>query len=570
MTASDTRGTGTAGGPAEEPVALPRLGFLGGARYLWRQLTSMRTALLLLLLLAIAAVPGSVLPQRRIDPGRVSDYYAAHPDLAPWLDRLGGFDVYAAPWFAAIYLLLFVSLVGCVLPRSRQHLDAIRARPPRTPRRLERMPAHLRVGSALDPDQALAAARAALRGNRFRVAEFDEQGQGQGRGQGQGGASLAGEKGHLSETGNLLFHLALLGVLVAVAIGSLYGFSGQTLVITGREFANTVVRYSSFHAGTRVDPGDLPPFSLRLDDLQVRFEERDTENLGAPRDFRATVTAQESPDATPRRTVLRVNEPLTLGGARVFLVGNGYAVRVTVRDAAGQVAYAGAVPLLVGDGDYTSQGAIKVPDIKPAQLGFPVLLLPTAALNQDGQPISVFPDARNPRLVIGAYSGDLGLDSGAPQSVFQVDRSRMTRVLQPDGKEFGAVLAPGQTVTLPDGLGSLTFDGVTRYAALDVRADPGKGWALGSALLALAGLVLSLFVRRRRVWVRVRPAEGGGSVIEVAGLARRDDPRLQAEIEQLASRIDPGAAPVAGTGEDDGRNGRGEESVGTPAGGARE
>jgi cytochrome c biogenesis protein len=562
-----------------EPVTQPRLGVLGGVRYVWRQLTSMRTALLLLLLLAIAAVPGSVLPQRRIDPGRVSSYFDEHPTLAPWLDRIGGFDVYAAPWFAAIYLLLFVSLVGCVLPRSRQHLDAIRARPPRTPRRLERMPAHLRLESDLAPDQALAAARAALRGHRFRIAEFDESDAGAAAAAGAGGkpgtaanagaASRAGEKGHVSETGNLLFHLALLGVLVAVAVGSLYGFSGQTLVITGREFANTVVRYSSFHAGTRVDPGDLPPFSLRLDDLQVRFEEQDTENLGAPRDFRATVTAQESPDAPARRTVLRVNQPLTLDGARVFLVGNGYAVRVTVRDASGQVAYSGAVPLLVSDSDYTSNGAIKVPDIKPAQLGFPVLLLPTAQL-VGGRPVSVFPDLRNPRLLLSAYSGDLGLDSGAPQSVFQVDQRRMKPVLEPDGKRFGAVLAPGGTATLPGGLGSLTFDGVTRYAALDVRSDPGKGWALGSALLALAGLVLSLFVRRRRVWVRVRPGADGGSVLEVAGLARRDDPRLQPEVEELARRIDPGARPPAGTGKDDDRSRTGEESVRTPAGGARE
>jgi cytochrome c biogenesis protein len=540
------------------PVSLPRLGFVGGVRYVWRQLTSMRTALLLLLLLAIAAVPGSVLPQRRIDPGRVTSYLDEHPALGPWLDRLGGFDVYAAPWFAAIYLLLFVSLVGCVLPRSRQHLDAIRARPPRTPRRLDRMPAHRRLESALAPEQALAAARAALRGRRFRVAEFDEA---------DGDASLAGEKGQLSETGNLLFHLALLGVLVAVAVGSLYGFGGQALVITGRDFANTLVRYSSFHSGTRVDRGDLPPFALRLDDLQVKFEDQDPDQLGAPRDFRASVTVQPSPGATARKELMRVNQPLTLDGVRVFLVGNGYAVRVTVRDAKGQVAYAGAVPLLVSDSQYTSNGVIKVPDIAPAQLGFPVLLLPTAALDSAGRPISAFPDLRNPRLVLSAWSGDLGVDSGVPQSVFQLDRAKMKPVMKAPGDQFGAVLAPGQTATLPGGLGSISFDGVTRYAALDVRYDPSKGWALGSALLALTGLVLSLFVRRRRVWVRVRPAPGGGSVLELAGLARRDDPRLQAEVDQLAEQVDPGAAQGAATGEDDGRS---EESVGTPAGGARE
>ncbi len=100
------------------------LGVVGWLRWTWRQLTSMRVALLLLMLLAVAAVPGSVLPQRPQDPARVAEYLADHPDLGPWLDRVGAFDVYASVWFSAIYLLLFVSLVGCIVPRT-----------PRAPRR---------------------------------------------------------------------------------------------------------------------------------------------------------------------------------------------------------------------------------------------------------------------------------------------------------------------------------------------------------------------------------------------------------------------------------------------------
>ncbi len=73
----------------------------------WRQLTSMRTALTLLFLLAIASIPGSVLPQRAVSAQAVSDYFRDHPDLAPTLDRLGAFDAYASVWFSAIYVLLF-------------------------------------------------------------------------------------------------------------------------------------------------------------------------------------------------------------------------------------------------------------------------------------------------------------------------------------------------------------------------------------------------------------------------------------------------------------------------------
>ena len=96
----------------------------------------MRTALFLLLLLSVAAVPGSIFPQRNIDAGRVADYIAQNPTTSPWLDRFGFFDVYSSPWFSAIYLLLFVSLVGCIVPRTKVHLAALRATPPRAPARL--------------------------------------------------------------------------------------------------------------------------------------------------------------------------------------------------------------------------------------------------------------------------------------------------------------------------------------------------------------------------------------------------------------------------------------------------
>src|SRR3977135_4333282 len=94
-------------------------------RGMWRWLTSMRTALLLLLLLAIAAVPGSVWPQRGVSAENVNAYLRQHPGSGPWLDRFSFFDVYSSPWFSAIYLLLFVSLVGCLVPRLRQHLGNI-------------------------------------------------------------------------------------------------------------------------------------------------------------------------------------------------------------------------------------------------------------------------------------------------------------------------------------------------------------------------------------------------------------------------------------------------------------
>ncbi|MCW2606268.1 MAG: ResB family protein, partial [Frankiales bacterium] len=92
-----------------QEVGLPVRGSaLAPFRRAWRQLTSMRTALLLLFLLALGSVPGGFLPQRSLGPANVEQYLQDHPTLGPVLDRLSLFDVFASPWFAAVYLLLFV------------------------------------------------------------------------------------------------------------------------------------------------------------------------------------------------------------------------------------------------------------------------------------------------------------------------------------------------------------------------------------------------------------------------------------------------------------------------------
>ncbi|MFI7587983.1 cytochrome c biogenesis protein ResB [Spongisporangium articulatum] len=523
-------------GTSEAPV-LPKLGVLGTLRFVWRQLTSMRVALMLLMLLAVAAVPGSIFPQNRINPSSVTSYLLDHPTVGPTLRKLGMFDVYNSPWFSAIYLLLFISLIGCVLPRSRQHWQAMRQGPTIVPRRLARLPEHREL--TLDDDvlagrtaeQVLAAARNRLRrkGYRTRVTDGDP-------------LALSAERGYLAETGNLVFHLALLGLLAAIAAGSFLAYSGQVIVVEGQSFSNTLVDYDSFTGGRRVDQDDLPPFSFTLNSLKVRFEEAVGGNqFGAARDFEASVDYRRDVDAPQESKVIRLNDPLDVDGARVFLVGNGYAPVITVKDGEGNVVQSDATgtPFLPVDGVYTSNGVIKAADAKPKGIGLIGVLLPTEAQNEIGQPVSVFPDAKNPRLIFTAYTGDLNMDGGTPQNVYSLDTSKMTQLKTKDGGVFSVMVKPGDTVTLPDGAGTVTFDGLKRYAAFDVRHDPTKEWVLVFAVAALVGLTLSLFVRRRRVWVRVEAQEGTSTVVQVAGLARSDGDRgLGAEVDGVLAALE--------------------------------
>ncbi|WP_421743743.1 cytochrome c biogenesis protein ResB [Cellulomonas sp.] len=521
------------------PPTLPTLGLVGWLRWAWRQLTSMRVALLLLMLLAVAAVPGTVWPQRAQDTAKVATYISDHPTTGPWLDRLGFFDVYSSVWFSAIYLLLFVSLVGCILPRTKVHLAGVRGRPPRAPRRFARFPAQ---GSGVvdgAPSEAAQGAATVLRRG-WRWLPFVPTYRVDTRDEGGGTWSVSAERGYLRETGNLVFHLALVGLLISVATGQVLHYRGQAIVVQGRGFANAQVDYDTFEQGTAFSPSNLVPFTLRLDEFESRF---DPETLQS-RDFTAHVTLT-NPGEEPVAETIKVNHPLEAGGAKVYLQGNGYAPDITVHDAAGEVAFSGPTPFLPQDEVYTSRGVLKVPDVSgdQEQIGIVGYLLPTAQEVGEDLYRSIDPQPTDPLLVLSVWSGNLGLDTGVPQNVYQLDEARMTQAVDADGATVTLYVRPGETVDLPDGLGTLTFNGLPRYVALDLRHDPALPFVLVFALLAFAGLATSLFAPRRRLWLRFAPGgaeDTGRTVVTAAGLARGDDVGLQPELDRvLAATLAP-------------------------------
>lgn len=518
----------TAQAPAPGPVGFGPVAWL---RWTWRQLTSMRVALLLLLLLAVVALPGTFFPQRPQDPARVAQYYVDNPSLAPVLERFGLFDVFASPWFSAVYLLLFLSLVGCIVPRSLDHIKALRRPPPAAPSRFTRFPVRDAFASPVGRDEAVVTATTALKGYRLRRTDGAE------------GAvtTLSAERGYSRETGNIVFHLALVGLLIAVGYGTFVHYRGQVIVVEGDTFANSQMQYDSFESGPWFDEAGLEPFRMRLDGFTSRFDEVS----GMAADFRAEVTVTE-PDGDERPETIRVNHPLRTGGASVYLMGNGFAPDVTVTDAGGNVAFSGPVPFVIVDqATYDSRGVIKVPDTQVGdQIGLSGVFLPTAVVDPASDTaFSISPEPNEPLLVLDVWYGNLGLDDGIPQNVYQLDTQAMQQVRAPgpDGEDapVRVVVAPGQTVDLPDGLGTLTFNDLPRYVGLDLRYDPTLPWVLTFALLALAGLSASLFLPRRRVFVRIGQDERGRTVVTAAALARGDDPGLERELTRVLEPLRP-------------------------------
>lgn len=514
-------------------------------RNTWRTLTSMGTALVLLFLLALAAIPGALLPQRNLNETRVAEYIAEYPNLGPWLDRVQAFDVFSSFWFTAIYVLLFISLVGCLTPRMIEHVRSLRATPVPAPRNLARLPKHHAAEvPAADVDAVAAAVDARLRGWR-RTTRRDAPTAVTGAAPATAPmVEISAEKGYLREFGNIVFHFSLLGLLVAIAAGKMFSYEGNVIVVAdgGPGFCTaSPAAFDSFRAGNTVDGTSLYPMCVRVNDFTATYLEN-----GQAVGFQADIDYQAGDDLTTgtwRSYLLKVNEPLRVGGDRVYLQGHGYAPTFSVTFPDGQTRTqtlqwrpedqitflsSGAMRFDPPGGTYSDER-----ERRRNQLAIQGLFAPTAQL--DGTLLSSrFPEMNDPAVAIDVYRGDTGLDTGRPQSLFtldprMIDQGRLTKAARVN-------LRAGEDTRLADGT-VVRFDGAVPFVNLQVSHDPAQIWVLVFSMTMMGGLLVSLIVRRRRVWVRLAPGAAGTVNVELGGLARTDNSGWGDEFERLTARL---------------------------------
>jgi cytochrome c biogenesis protein len=494
------------------------------ARKIWRRLTSMRTALVLLFLLALAAVPGSLLPQRPLNPAKVQTYLQTHGVWGKFLDHIGAFDVFGSVWFTAIYLLLFVSLVGCIIPRVRVYAKALAAKPIAAPKNLSRLAENTRLDSPTSPDRAAEIAVATLR-PRWRTTVREEAG---------GALAVSAEKGYSREAGNLVFHISLLCALVLIAIGRFYSYQETYVVTQGQGFCNGFTPDSS-KFGSRVDTTSLPGFCVNLNTFTATYRAD-----GTPAQFNAAVSYQHSPTSPMLHDVIEVNHPLRLAGARVYLLNHGFAPIVTIKRPGQAARVMPASNFLPQDGFLTSEGVIidqGADESSGNDIALSAIFAPTPEVLPGGVVTSLSPQVKDPILAVLAYKGQTNPD-GQPQSVYSLNQSAIS-----SGKlkqVAAANLRQGQSMTLPDGT-VVTFTNWTQWATLQVSHDPTQYALLAAAVTMIVGLLGSLAVRRRRLWLRITPAgseeHAGFTLVEIGGLARTDGGNFNEEFAELADRL---------------------------------
>jgi cytochrome c biogenesis protein len=517
-------------------AATPRPTLSRSIAVVWRTLRSMRTALILLLLLALASVAGSLIPQWPNTPERVQDYLRAHPVAGELFLRAGLFDVFGSWWFALITTLLFISLIACLVPRTRAAWRSLRTRPMQA-REIDSFRHFARIESALDPEAAIGRARTALRRRGWRIAVAP------------GGEALAAEKGLWREVGSLAFHWAIILMLAGVIFGKGTGFSGYALVVEGDTWVDAAANYDGQIRTGRFFDGSFTGIGVHLEEFESAFR-----LTGQAMDFVSHVALLDADGAVVRGQDIRVNHPAKIEGLTIYQSSFGWAPVIEIRDGE-EVLFSDAVPFTrqpapkdVPDLAMPWRGIVKLPSRDP-QVAIDLELWPDSrAFFQQlatGEPVAML-TGFDPLIRYTAYEGTLTDPSPVtldtrfmePTATGVVGAGRSSDLATGDPLDDGSV-GSGFTVSFLD---------LPQYSVFQVAEDRGVGFVLASSILILVGLLPALYSSRRKLWVRTHPAEGG-TMLEVGGFALQRKAQFADEFDRLARALsdDGDSSDLAGT-----------------------
>ena len=522
-----------AGKPAAPHWFLRRI--LWPLRNLWRSLTSMRTALVLLFCWPWPRSP-ALLPQRELNEQKTLQYIDSHGTVGEWMDRLQLFDVFSSVWFTAIYVLLFVSLVGCLTPRMIEHAKSLRAKPVAALRNLGRLPRHetFTVDGAPDeiaeritgrlggwrrspPNARSPTARGSSRCRRRRATCANSA------------TSCSTSRCSASSSRS---HWARCTATRAPAVSSPTASRGcatprpRCTTRSGPEASSTapICRRSASRSMTSAT--FLPNGQPSMYNAEVSYT--DSVGAGVPTDW--------------KHTSIKVNEPLRLAGDRVYVLGNGYAPTFTVTFPNGQKRTQTVLFIPEEMATMLSSGAARFdtpagmyPDEderRNNQIALQGIFAPTAEFTGSGGKLlqSASPIPKKPAVAIDVYKGDTGLDTGRPQNVYQLDSDLMhqagssarpastwNRAVAHPRRRYDRHLRRLQTLGVGAGLARPRAEVGTRVRRLDAGGSARLAAGAAQAVVGQAG-----GDGRGRGCARRRQPGKRRTVVEIAGLARTD------------------------------------------------
>lgn len=519
------------------PSSTPTYSLQQSVALIWRTLRSMRTALILLLMLALASVAGSLIPQWPNSPARVLQYQRDHALWGAFFERAGFFDVFGSWWFVLITVLLFVSLVACLIPRTRAAWRAVRQQPIQA-REIDTFKHYeeRRVDAA--PVAAIEASRRVLRRRLFRVAADP------------GRPALAAEKGGAREIGSLMFHWAFILLLVGVIYGKGTGYTGYAVIPDGGTWIDALANYDGQIRSGRFFSGNFTGIGIHLRSFQDAY----LPTTGMPMDFVSRVDLLDPQGNLVRQQDIRVNHPAQFDGLNIYQINYGWAASLDVREGGKLLAAQDLVlskePAPPGVPAFAMPwyGVLKIASVEP-QMAIEVELFPDSRAFfqqlETGQPVAMLTEYQ-PVIRFRVWRGLL--TSPSPTSLDTTFMRKTASGIVGGGRtsslDTGALLPQGR-----DGRGlTLSFPDLKHYTVLQVSRDRGVPIVLLAAILILLGLLPALYTARRKIWVRAEPS-GSGSVLKVGGFALQRKPQFEQEfakvVEALVEAAGGGGAPLA-------------------------
>ncbi len=458
-------------------------------RWLFRRLTSMRTALALLFALGLLTLAGTLLAQV---PDEVKGNAAAYaewlnsvrPKYGGWtsvLDELGLFSVFSSIWFRGTLLILSASVIMCSLRRSSSlWTTATRPRMIMTEAFFERAPHTARIASEKDPSAALAALGGAFRKNLFHITtERDGD-----------NVHVCADRFRWGPFGRIAIHVSFIVILAGAVLTGTGGFRDEGFAVP---------------VGDIVNVGHGTGLAVEAKSFADSYYAS-----GPPRDFVSRLVLYKGGARVTEQNA-RVNHPVRYGGITFYQSFFGPSVVVRAKTGDGRVIFNQGVPL-----QYSSRD-------EKAVIGR--FLLPR-------QGLKVF--------VVSPASGEV--DPGIPPGETQLEVFKA-------GSETPAgiqVLSQGRSATIA-GV-DFTFVREREFTGLIVAHDPGATiiW-IGSTLLVL-GLFSVFFFPHRRVRAVIRRGARGSEV--AIGAIERHHAAFPAQFEHLVQDIrravSPGTQPEKG------------------------
>jgi cytochrome c biogenesis protein len=443
---------------------------------LWHFLTSMRVAMVLILVLAVLGVIGSLVIQA--PPGVLADPAAK----ADWLNeirpRFGGltgpmdslqlFQIFNSVLFRIIVAALTISLIACSIHRIPGMIrTAVKPRVDVGSGFFEHAPQHEAIVVRHTPAETLEIVQGLLKNKHYRTIVTDD-----------GTLHLYADRFRWAPFAGLIGHLSLVVILAGAIVGSTFGYRDSGFTIA---------------EGATLPVAAEDGLSIQL----IDFTDTYYVATGAPEDYASEVVLYKDGTEVERHTI-RVNDPLRYGDTSFYQAFFGTAAVMTVKDDKGNTLVSEGVPLAWRTTvDDRPIGSFSIP-------GTPYVGWVVGTLGSGD------PKVKPGQMELDLYTAD----TGTP-----VDT---------------AVLDQGTSATI-SGL-TVTFDRESQFTGLNVARDPGVTLVWLGALLLFVGFVIRFTVPHKRVWARITARGNGGAVLGLASLGNRET-TLATEFDNLVTTV---------------------------------